>query len=187
MRAYMAYLEKSHGAVNDLCNAVFQFAQGKGSNWLNDAPQHAITADDVANKAAYNVWKSLGTFKGEPDAFPSWVNRICYTAGHDALEEVEADNMGKVPLEVEHEDDPGFLSDNPLLHRQSKLTYARPLPAFIQGHDRLICDYIRDGLTYKEIGAILVMTEAAVKMRVTRMRNQVEASTVCRKTPDYLP
>jgi hypothetical protein len=43
------------------------------------------------------------------------------------------------------------------------------LPAFIQGVDLQICNYIREGYDYAKIGRVMSMTEMAVKKRIQKM------------------
>ena len=72
------------------------------------------------------------------------------------------------------EDGSGALEDNPLMEVSNYKTPARSIPESVEGIDLLICDYIREGLDYKEIGLTLRMTEDNVKVRVKRLRDKIE-------------
>jgi DNA-directed RNA polymerase specialized sigma24 family protein len=134
-----------------------------------------VAAEDVAQDLTLYVWEHIGDLSNPAAIYP-WLNTIAFRNGKRSAQTAKDDSTAIVPLQIESEDDPDELIDNPLLHRRGRLTYGRAIPSFIQGHDRLICDYIRDGLNYKQIGVILVMTETAIKKRVAEMRKKVEAS-----------
>ena len=61
---------------------------------------------------------------------------------------------------------PEYITDRPQ-HR-------RKLPDFIQGDDLKICNYIRERYSYAKIAEIMSMTEAAVTLRIARMRKTIE-------------
>lgn len=172
--AFKLYQNKVHMAESDLFQVVTEFAEKKLAFSLMDTDENASSYKDHAQEVAIYVWEKLHTFKGDASAFYSWVHRICYTKSMKAHNQVRKDKDKRIPLQIESEEDEGFLDDNPDLYTPARQTYVRALPDFIQGKDRLICDLIREGLDYKRIGDVLVISEAAVKLRVAKMKKKIE-------------
>lgn len=173
--AYTKYINKEDGAEGDLFQAVLKFAESKLTSSLYNEDELAVTSEDHAQDVVIKVWEKLPTFVGDTQGFYSWISRICYTHGADAINDSRKQNSKKVPLFTESEDELGLLEDNPLIYRNNdKVNYIRPLPEFIQGVDREICNYIRNGYSYARIGELYGMTEDTVKQRVNRMKKKVE-------------
>jgi hypothetical protein len=139
--------------------------------------------DDFANKTALKIWDELPDFvpnrasakyTSDGDAFYAWLCSICARdARHAAMEIDEHLDVFKDKLYFIGED--GEVVDNPILNRTDGFReHERELPEFIQGKDRLICDLIRAGMNYEEIGEYLGISEAAVNSRIQRMRTKIE-------------
>jgi DNA-directed RNA polymerase specialized sigma24 family protein len=137
----------------------------------------ANDADDHSQMVSIKVWEEITTFKGGPKSFYPWLHKICHRAACSAYKKTKKINRKHVPLLVDKEDDDGkvYKEDNPMIHMRSFLVeHRRELPAFIQGVDLQICQYIRENYSYERIAEILSMTLAAVKMRIARMRKTIE-------------
>lgn len=176
-KAFASYLAKEEGSEGVLFKAVTEFARGKMTSVLFDMDDLAEGAEDFAQDIVLIVWSKLPSFKGDCSIFYSWLNRICYTHGADAQSSSTKEVSKRVPLQIEGED--GFIDDNPALYRDEPVQYMRKLPDFIQGHDLLICNYIRQGLDYEQIGSTMGLTETAVKERVRYMRTKVRKLQRC--------
>ena len=172
--AFNLYATNNEIHLNQLLEVVTTFAKGKMVHSMNNTDEAYTTPDDYAQAVAMKTWRSLPAFVGDGASFYSWLNRVCYTTESDAHEELSKGSEGKVPLMVESEDEPGLMEDNPLLSRNTRAQTVRALPEFIQGTDKLICSYLREGVAYKEIGRILLLSEAAVKLRIEKMRNRIQ-------------
>lgn len=173
--AYDNYVNKEQGSEGKLLQAVLKFAEAKLTSTLYNEDEVAETSEDYAQDVAVKIWAKLPDFVGDAHGFYSWVSRICYTQGVDAIKESSKETSSKVPLFTEADDESGLLEDNPLLNRSDVGTeYIRPIPDCIQGVDRRICAYIRDGRSYDRIGELLNMTGNAVKQRVKKMKKKVD-------------
>ena len=173
--AYRSYLSNEDGAKDKLWALALRFATKREAHLLYGAPAIHDLPDDVAQNVILAALQNISTFKGVnedgvPCSFYTWFRSICFNRGADALKANIETREERVPMQIEDED--GFLNDNPALYREEPVLYARKLPDFIQGKDRLICAYVREGLTYEQIGCNMEMTEGAVKMRLARMKKQ---------------
>lgn len=183
--AYQGLLDKKPNAEEVFYRTIINFAKGKISSHIWDLPESVDTPDDYAQKVAIDVWKTLHTFKGEPDGFYSWLHRIVYATGCDAFNEIKEETDNKVPLFVESEDGSGDMIDNPLLYGEDTPEPRKEIPDFIQGKDLRICKYIRSGYTYKQTANIMGLTEKAVELRVARMRKKVESMNLPEKRAEF--
>jgi len=172
--AYTLYLIRAKSAENALFEAITEFARSKVCSALYESEEAHMAPEDHAQELAVYVWERIGGFKGSSASFFSWVHQLCHAKATQALDEEWVGQQGKIELFVEDEEGSGFLETNPELYSEKTLTIPRPLPKFIQGVDRLICDLIGEGLKYKEIADTLNITEAAVKMRTQRMKQKAE-------------
>ena len=175
-KAYSDFLAKEPGAEDNLLKAIFDFAKGKLTSKLYRLNESAQTPEDYAQDISIKVWSQIHTVHGD---FYAWLNRICFTEGADAFTETKEVQDNTLPLLVESEE--GFMEDHPVFRRDQNIQYVRAIPEFITGIDRMICDYIREGLTYRQMGLALELTEAAVKLRVAAMRNKVMADAENKK------
>ena len=175
--AYRSYLNREEGAKDKLWALALRFATKRETFLLHGAPAVHDLPDDVAQNVILAALQNISKFKGVnedgvPCSFYTWFRSICFNRGADALKANIETREERVPMQIVSEDDPSLLEDNPLLYRDEPIQYARALPDFIQGKDKLICAYVREGLTYEQIGCNMEMTEGAVKMRLARMKKQ---------------
>ena len=142
-------------------------------------PVTTRTANIFARSVAtIYAWQHLKEFRGEPERFYSWLNRICYTASIDGLRSNRRESKSKLPLFVEIEEEDGSVSfeDNPILYApDDPIAHRRKLPEFITGTDLEICQYIREGYNYAKISEILSLTAPQVEKRVRKMRRKIQA------------
>lgn len=186
--AYKEYLKDSAGSEKLFFETILSFAKGKITTKLFDSPEAFSTVDDEAQEVAIYVWSKLKDFKGEPDAFYAWLNRICYAQGCSAFNSTKDSFDSRVELLVEEEKGTGVFTDNPEIYGGSvsfrhngksvsqapRPQHQRELPEFIQGTDLKICMYIRAGKSYSQIADVLEITEKAVERRIFKMRNKIE-------------
>lgn len=175
--AYKAYAAQEEDAESQFYSALFEFALSKISHAVYGSALGDKTPEDHAQEVCVYVWQNLPSFKGEPDSFYSWLHRICYTKGVSAFNEyIELDGKREeLFIEQEAEDEDERIIDNPSIYAREKFDIpARSLPGFIKGIDAEICDWIREGLNYAQIASKLHLTEAAVKLRINRMRNKIK-------------
>jgi RNA polymerase sigma factor (sigma-70 family) len=171
--AYRKRLAGTDGAERDFYKIVYRFAKMRVRDKLNDSVEGIQTFEDCAQTATIAVWESIGSYKGQPEGFYSWLRRICGNVGKDGFKKNMREAKGRVPLMVSQED--GTVVENPELYENEFwVEMQRELPEFIQGDNLKICQYIREGFDYEKIAQVLSMTEAAVKQRVAWMRKTIE-------------
>jgi RNA polymerase sigma factor (sigma-70 family) len=154
--------------------AILDFSLNKINNAVFDIGDGEQTPEDHAQEVAIYIWSHLKDFRGEPGTFYSWLHRICYTTGSRAFNEAKEQVDERVALQVQDEET-GLMEDNPLLYtNQFKGEPARKLPTWIQGIDKAICDYIREGLTYEQIARVLRVSPTSISSRVLRLKKKVE-------------
>lgn len=178
--AFTRFRSGEAGAESELLQLVLDFGRSRAYSNLYDRAESYLTPDDVAQELAQYVWGKLPTFDGTPASFYSLVNRVRFTETSAA--EIEAGNVEKrVPMSITAPDGeqydnielhgPVFKHNGRLRNHAAGYAFTREIPASIQGVDRAICEFIRDGRDYAEIGSLLGITKAAVELRVRRMRD----------------
>lgn len=161
-------------AIDELLTAALGVARPVVQNQMADLRECATTVEDAISETVVAFWKLLkdGKIHGAPY---SLLRNIAHRKATDAYNGNLEQSKIEQPLEIEDKDDSQFTTDNPLLRPDRRPQFVRELPKEFVGKDRMICNYIREGLTYKEIGTNLELTEGAVKARVGRMKGWVEA------------
>lgn len=179
--AYLTYA-RSNKAEDDqwrLAWSIEHFARTKVKRveQEHNFRETAVDAEDVTQEVILDVKSSLPGFRGRtPLEFLSWLQTICRRHRVDFFNDSFDATCKTDGLYKEHEDEDGFVRQTenikmyPKLRNDQGLDGYIKIPEWITGDDRYICKLIMDGKTHKQIGPYLGMTEAAVKMRVQRMR-----------------
>lgn len=183
--AYKKYLGREIGSQEELFEVVGRLAYWVCWRQMHTTSQISQTIEDAAQDATLSVWQSIGSFRGQPKQFYSWVKRICLNHGTDGFNKGVSESAKRIPLEMQNEE--GDVMENPAIngglefkhngkveYRPSRPQARRELPEFIQGIDLDICNYIREGYNYAFIGEVMRMTEKAVELRIARMRKKIE-------------
>jgi hypothetical protein len=182
-KAFENLKKRVAGADHEFNTVAYKFVLGRVSNRMWDSKgECANTEQDVANNILFELHEKLTR---DPDSVRSiygYLANAAYKQGSRALTENNDDRDMHEPLMVEvggDDRDSGgeetYMQDNPLIHlNELRPIFRRELPAFIQGDNLRICEYIRENYTYERIAEILCMTLAAVKQRVVWMRRTIE-------------
>lgn len=160
----------------DLCLAVLEFARKKlyPLEYEFKTVGTAQTVDDFAQEVAIEVWRGLERRKRTTANFYAWLNRICFTTAKDAGKGLRRATWEKEPLFRSFGD--GEVVENPLLNRFSNvIDWKFQIPAWIEGTDRLVCELIRDGKDYAQIGKVLNLETQTVTNRVSLLRKRARA------------
>jgi len=184
--AYREYLDGIEGAEDRLYALIFRVCLRFAKHRMADRINYLDLPADAAQAATISIWRAIGRYKVKDTAdadkvagydtankFYYWVRLMAYNTIRDSIAgNVKVADL-HIPLQVASKDDPGQLEDNPELYPDEQVQYARALPDWIQGTDKLILGYIYQGHSYKKIASNLELTEAAVEARVRRMRKRV--------------
>jgi len=173
VKAYQSFVSGEEGATDKLYKLIIKLGTVKAMHMMLNVTEHVGTYADAGQEAAKAVWKRISGFTGSPPEFYAWLSRICTHKGADGYKANVRAAQKAAPLFIQDPDDPGRIVDNPALYREERISVPRKLPEFIQGSDKLICDYIREGLNYQQIGRVLQISETAVQKRVKAMRKKM--------------
>jgi DNA-directed RNA polymerase specialized sigma24 family protein len=150
--------------------------------------QFGQTEEDITQEAMRGMWRSLDKVNEEKGGYFIWFQRTIDNAVRDAKSGSMKEGMRHAPFMLPGKEGKEF--DNPAMYGSIKFKrggngkgsvvcyqnplppFQRELPAFIQGVDLKICQYIGEGYNYARIGEVLSMTEKAIKERVAKMRQK---------------
>jgi RNA polymerase sigma-70 factor (ECF subfamily) len=139
----------------------------------------AETADDWAQDVFISVWRNLEKFEGSGSNFYSWVSSIAFNEAQDAFTKLykAQKKMTGLTIPARHNDSvDGDVEDNPeMLSEGGYDGGVIGIPKSVQGTDRNICLLIRDGRSYAGIAEELNMKVSAVKKRLQRLRERLQA------------
>ena len=195
--SYVNLMQGQDDSQNKFLEVITDFAYCRIRNKFASTYYAKNESDDLAQDVVIKVANAIDNFEpkdGDPAAFYPWFKRIVFTVCKDGLRtankrlkreisffttgrEFDNDQHGYYPTSGENSEI-GSAGKIKVIHNGRK-TYLEPrvqtpreLPEFIQGVDLKICKYIRAGHDYANIGRILEMTEASVKMHVRRMNRK---------------
>ena len=195
----MNLLQGQDGSQNKFLEVITDFAYCRIRNKFRGTSYAQNESDDLAQDVVIKVANAIDNFEpkdGDPAAFYPWLKRIVFTTCKDGLSTANKRLKREIPFlttgrEFDN-DQHGYYATSGenseigsygkvKVVRNGRRTYQEPrvqtqreLPEFIQGVDLKICKYIRAGHDYANIGRILGISKAAVKLRVEAMRNKIQ-------------
>lgn len=127
------------------------------------------TAADLAQDVAIRAWTQLDRLS-DPRAFPAWLRRIAANAARDHLRRaaVRKEDALEEAVAVESEDDPH--------DRAERSAEIRLMLAALEEEDEEILRLLRarsEGVSIAELAAAEGIAEAAMKMRLMRVRKRL--------------
>lgn len=132
-------------------------------------------AADVAQEVFWKAWRALPTFRGA-SSFSTWLYRLTDNACLDLLRR-EKKRRGDTSLEEESGLSLAQQLPHPGPSPQEQLEVGEQMSALEQGlaqlsqeHRRVLVLRELNGLSYREIGDILGLSEGTVKSRLARAR-----------------
>lgn len=137
--------------------------------------------NDWTQDLLVDIWQQIDTFEGDSDDYERWLNRIVTNRRHDAFRELQKLQQTFVPasFDVEYEDGSGETFDHPEIVKMLMGVgrgYAfreYPIPDYIEGTDRWVCELILDGMDYAEVASETGFSTQAIKDRVYRLRQKL--------------
>jgi RNA polymerase sigma-70 factor (ECF subfamily) len=127
------------------------------------------TARDLAQEVALRAWRRLDTLR-DPRSFPAWLRRIAANAARDHLRRLASrpeDGLAAA-VELEAPDDPAV--------RLERVTELRLMLAALAEEDEEVVQLLTaraDGTTVAELADRLGITDGAIKMRLSRVRQRL--------------
>lgn len=139
----------------------------------------AITRDvqaseDVAQEAFFNAWQHLDRLHN-PDSFLPWVRQIARNLARDHLR-----RHGDRPLDGSNAElamamaaDPGPQPIHQVLDEEREATAAELIAALPEDSREALVLFYREGQSSQQVALLLGITDAAVRKRLSRARQQV--------------
>lgn len=127
----------------------------------------AADQQDLFQETIYQLWKAYGTFKGESQ-FSTWMYRVAINTAIVFLkkEKRKVDKYELVSAEVsEEESDPS---------KEYQLEYFYRAVRQLSKIDKAIIFYQLEGLTHKEIGINLGLSEGNARVKLTRAKEKLK-------------
>lgn len=134
-------------------------------------------AMDLAQEAFVRAWERLEDFEGRA-AFSTWLYRIAVRLAYDAMER----GKRRVDADVEHDrPDPGPAPDDRMVASETALDLRRRIERLPGLQRAVVILRAYDGLSYREIAAILDTTEGSARVSfhhaIRRLRTSFEEAT----------
>ena len=121
---------------------------------------------DLFQEIVIHVWRSVEAFRGE-SSVPTWIYRVALNAAIAWTRKEVRHQRGKQPLEgVE-----GLLTTAPSDGRDPRVEWLYQQIAALKDVDRSVALLLLDGFSYKEIAAIVGITESNVGVKINRIKS----------------
>ena len=147
------------------------------SEWLADhkgilfkvvhayAFEHA-DRQDLFQEIVFQVWRSVDAFRGE-SAVPTWMYRVALNTAIAWTRKEDRHQRGKQPLAVVE----GLLTMSSSDGHDPRVEWLYRQIAQLQDVDRSVALLLLDGFSYKEIAAIVGITESNVGVKINRIKS----------------
>lgn len=124
--------------------------------------------DDLFQEIVIQVWKSVPAFRGE-SAVSTWVYRI---AINSALSWVRKEGKHRALTRIE-----GLVLQEAVVHADERLDWLYAEIHCMDEIDRSIALLLLEGFSYKEMAAILGITESNVGVKINRIKKRLIAKS----------
>jgi RNA polymerase sigma-70 factor (ECF subfamily) len=131
----------------------------------------AMDRDDLFQEIAVQVWRSIPTFRNEC-AVTTWLYRISLNTAirFSQRERKRSENRTDID-KVSH-----LLQDNPVVH-DGKLAWLYDQISKLNEIDRSVTLLMLDGFSYKEMAAIIGISESNVGVKINRIKKNLIAKS----------
>ena len=124
-------------------------------------------AEDVAQEALVQAWQNLDTFRGD-SAFATWLYRIVITRAYNVLRSARRIELVE---DVPEATGPGV--DRVVEERQRRRDLMEAIASLPFDRRAPLVLHQFEGLSYDEIGVVLEVSTATVRMRLFRARREL--------------
>jgi RNA polymerase sigma-70 factor, ECF subfamily len=129
------------------------------------ASEHA-DRQDLFQEIVIQVWRSVDAFRGD-SAVPTWMYRVALNTALAWKRQEGRHQRGKEQLEVVE----GLLTTTAAEKRDPRVEWLYHQIAQLKDVDRSVALLLLDGFSYKEIAAIVGLTESNVGVKVNRIKS----------------
>jgi RNA polymerase sigma-70 factor (ECF subfamily) len=121
---------------------------------------------DLFQEVALQVWRSVDAFRGQ-SSVPTWMYRVALNTAIAWTRKEDRHRRGKQPLEVVE----GLLTASSSDGRDPRLEWLYRQIAQLKDVDRSVALLLLDGFSYKEIAAIVGITESNAGVKINRIKS----------------
>ena len=121
---------------------------------------------DLFQEVILQVWHSVDAFRGE-SSVPTWLYRVALNTAIAWTRKEGRHQRGKQPLEVVE----GLLSTSSSAATDPRVEWLYGQIAQLKDVDRSVALLMLDGFSYKEIAAIVGITESNVGVKINRIKS----------------
>jgi RNA polymerase sigma-70 factor (ECF subfamily) len=128
------------------------------------APEHA-DRQDLFQEVILQVWHSVDAFRGE-SSVPTWIYRVALNTAIAWTRKEGRHQRGKEPFEGMED----LLTTESAEGRDPRVEWLYRQIAQLKDVDRSVALLLLDGFSYKEIAAIVGLTESNVGVKINRIK-----------------
>jgi RNA polymerase sigma-70 factor (ECF subfamily) len=120
---------------------------------------------DLFQEIVIQIWRSVPAFRGE-SSVPTWMYRVALNTAIAWTRKEDRHQRGKQPIEVVE----GLLTVAPSDGRDPRVEWLYRQVAQLKDVDRSVALLLLDGFSYKDIAAIVGITESNVGVKINRIK-----------------
>ena len=121
---------------------------------------------DLFQEITVQVWRSVDAFRGD-SSVPTWMYRVALNTAIAWTRKEGRHQRGKQPFEVVE----GLLTTSSSEGRDPRVEWLYHQIAQLKDVDRSVALLLLDGFSYKEIAAIVGLTESNVGVKINRIKS----------------
>jgi RNA polymerase sigma-70 factor (ECF subfamily) len=128
---------------------------------------------DLFQEIVIQVWRSVDAFRGD-SSVPTWMYRVALNTAIAWTRKERRHQRGKEPFERME----GLLTASPSDGRDPRVAWLYRQIAQLKDVDRSVALLLLDGFSYKEIAALVGLTESNVGVKINRIKSALAANRV---------
>lgn len=121
---------------------------------------------DLFQEVAVQVWRSIDSFRGE-SSVPTWMYRVALNTAINWGRKEDRHRRGKEPFEGME----GLLTTASVAKPDPRVEWLYQQIAQLKDVDRSVALLLLDGFSYKEIAAVVGLTESNVGVKINRIKS----------------
>jgi RNA polymerase sigma-70 factor, ECF subfamily len=125
---------------------------------------------DLFQEIVIHVWRSVDAFRGE-SSVPTWMYRVALNTAIAWTRREDRHQRGKQPLAVVE----GLLTTSSSDGRDPRVEWMYHQIAQLKDVDRSVALLMLDGFSYREIAAVVGITESNVGVKINRIKAALSA------------